>query len=103
MSTLELLVKARALIAHPRAWTQGCSARLADGTECSAGKEGACQWCAFGALYVVGGGAFERGVAALNTVLGFNLARELIEWNDRATHTDVLATFDRAIALEPAS
>jgi hypothetical protein len=88
------LRKARALVA--RGWTQKAFARSKTGREVSEyGKSAVC-WCAYAAIEVVRGQADAANVLrkAANTEF-------IIGWNDapERTQAEVLAAFDKAIAL----
>ncbi len=43
-------MKVRELLSGPEKWTQGWSARQADGTECNSTMDGAVCWCLYGAI-----------------------------------------------------
>jgi hypothetical protein len=109
MTTAEILSQARDLISEPACWNQGCAARDANGREIEAPDDGveaaqhedAVMWCAGGAIMWVAGDdyasaqyLFERANEIQSVRIG--------PWNDRATHADVLAAFDRAIAVASA-
>jgi hypothetical protein len=95
---VKALVEARAMVAM--GWTQGVYARDADGNDiedCDDTRDAAC-WCASGALHLSGGtfGSHARSalVAAIET-------SDIAGWNDDPARTqeEVLAAFDKAIAL----
>jgi len=82
--TSRKLRKARELISDPKKWGKG-----------SYEKDG--RYCALGAVYACGGGAYDLDDAAL--CLGGYLG-SAISFNDTHSHDDVLALFDWAIAFE---
>jgi hypothetical protein len=95
MTTVERLRAARELLSDPARWCRsGGYARNAFGSECSAEDPNATSWCALGALRKFDGDPFflARALGVWGT--------GLVIWNDcQATHTDLLAAFDRAIEL----
>ena len=104
MTTREVLVKARELIASPERWTKGSYAVDAGGYGVDPTDLEACAWCLDGALYRVTTGAdasfrsheylaARDAVAAVPEVDGVP-----IDFNERHTHAQVLAAFDKAIA-----
>lgn len=103
MTPLQLLKKARALLAKPKAWIQGSEARTANGTSVCATTRGAIRFCALGALYKAEGvnpmDSGDRDVArwALRRAVKND---HLVSWNDapRRTHAQILKGFDKAIA-----
>lgn len=87
---LKCLVKARTLIADPAKWGHG-----------KRGKDRG--WNTFEAAEAIEEwpNLTERrkAFAALGKAAGLdNKWGELVEWNDRSTHAEVLAAFDKAIA-----
>ena len=103
--TADILRKARAVIEKPENWTKGTFARSAKGNPVSAVGRAACAWCAVGAV---------RRVTGYDQILFSRVGRALsyasdgpsiVTINDspKATHADVLALFDRAIAAEEAA
>ena len=90
MTTKELLISARELIADPRAWIQGTYSVFMVGT-------GQACYCGFGALHAVARPTSCESDARrrLNAVTG----GDFMTWQDepRRTHGEVLAAFDRAI------
>lgn len=99
MSILEILQKARALIADPEHWTRGVSARTRHGIPCTVGEGHS--FCAIGALDRAMAGV----VWSLDQEFPHDILRKAIgtlgiaDWNDRSNHVDVLAGFDKAIEL----
>jgi len=100
----EVLIKARAVLAKPEAWTRGWYARAADGRKVPANSEAATCWCMAGAVKRAAG---PDATEALLNGAEFALAREtrtkyLDTFNDnpRHSHADILRVFDRALAAE---
>lgn len=98
MTTLELLTRARGIVA--RAWTKGYYAYNSGGRTCMAMAEDAVRWCAAGALDRAGG-TYPTGLDAVEYLVkampaGFT---DIPDYNDQPTTTqaDVVAWFDRAI------
>ncbi|PZO78472.1 MAG: hypothetical protein DI629_12305 [Mesorhizobium amorphae] len=100
MTTHEVLVKARELIATPENWTQQAYARAEDGFELGQGFDArACKWCALGAIEAVTGCEIDDGIAwEAQVVLNRFAGMAPDGFNDRHTHADVLSLYDRAIA-----
>ena len=122
MTTRELLLKAREIIAKPEHWSKGANCRDADGEPCHPSDDSkAVSWCLYGAVDRIGLLLPEEGDEALaraHTVAcraltgvierrkrgmlgrqytgpaGFNDAPE-------TTHDDVLAVLDEAIEEAP--
>ena len=96
----QIVERARALVAAPQTWTQGEFARNAGGEPVSWRSPEAVQFCLWGALnraaYEMTGdrygsvGLADRAAAALRRGVP-SLSRA----NDRGTHADVLALFDK--------
>jgi len=101
VTTLEILVKARELIAEPERWTQGAFARDEHGFSryvCPGEFDYTC-YCASGALRAAGGYTTHPAYNAIHTG-----GPAVCVWNDAPgrTHAEVLAAFDAAIATERA-
>ena len=107
MTTKEVLVKARALIA--KGWTQGVFARDKNGWRVKPNDLRACQWCATGALLsaakiphnLYGGEEIVKINRILNPIISYYGDYEGIgTFNDaeETTQADVLDVFDKAIA-----
>ncbi len=102
MQPLEILTKAQELIRDPVNWARGEMARDAQGLRTPAWSHDACSWCALGSLTKIAADG-----AAPSPTLGqaVNLLTEAVGWaspasvNDRKTHADVMAMFDRAKEL----
>lgn len=99
MSTLTVLVRARALIEKPEAWTKEAMARDVRQAVVRTGADAAACFCLAGALYKVS----ERDSCGFNEALDLLTAdcgvAGAVYFNDAPTtsHSDVLALFDRAI------
>lgn len=102
MTTLQLLLKARALIADPAHWCQGSAAQTGDGFKCDFDAPYAARWCALGAIAKVCREQ-RKDWSPLAQVLTQTIGAggtTLISMNDNRTHQDVLALFDGAIERE---
>ena len=91
----KVLTKARDLISSPERWTQGASARSANGCPVRVSCPDAVSWCALGAIEKAAGNRNEwlDEMAKLRAVVGSSIIR----FNDFHTHAEVLAAFDKAI------
>ena len=105
MTTLEILRAARELISDPARWTQGAFARSFSGENLAYGNDPrATCWCAYGVLEKISGEKqfySAPGHTELNNSC-FTESEKLFSVpaiNDNGTHKDVLALYDRAIAL----
>jgi hypothetical protein len=92
------LEKARARIADPQDFTRSHSARSKTGAPCSPLQRSAVRWDASGALMWATG---RRSDCPGNALLveaagGF---RAFVELSTRGTHAEILALYDRAIAM----
>lgn len=95
MNVIDVLERARAIIADPKDWCRGDFHR--DGAR-----------CAMGAIMVAAPMTRVRGdklflgamIALQDTVCAMSKCRNIATFNDSHTHSDVLAAFDRAIAVE---
>ena len=97
MDTLEVLVKARGLLAKPESWIQGGLSETAAGDPVPIEDERAVCFCLDGALMVASGVMM---VTDAYRAMGFSSVAELWVWNDEEgrTHAEVLARLDEAIA-----
>ena len=103
--TADVLRKARALIEEPDHWIKvyGCTDRAGNPVE--AYSEAACCFCIWGALSHVTKNTFKaHELAALVTGHPYedkDYYTPWVDWNDapERTHSEVLAAFDKAIAL----
>mgnify|MGYP003404033147 CR=1 FL=1 len=97
MDTLEVLVKARGLLAKPESWIQGGLSETAAGDPVPIEDERAVCFCLDGALMVASGTVM---VPDAYLALGFPNVADVWDWNDddERTHAEVLARLDEAIA-----
>lgn len=107
MTTVKTILReARALIEDPARWTQGASARTADGRETFAACPDAVQWCAAGAVRKVSDFPGSANHARANALLGAQaraIGHTTPAVNDALGHTAVLQMFDAAIAAAEAA
>lgn len=103
MNTAEILRAARALIEKPEAWTQGRYCLDANGAVLSYGEQGGVKWCAAGALGAVNGGECPEEAWDLLQAAGGHWSVTGFNDNPDRTHAEVLAAFDKAIAIAEAS
>jgi hypothetical protein len=105
---VQVLREARELIAMPERWTQGTWARKANGDGVLATNPEACCFCAGGALLKSSSRGrkenrdlFDAAVRLLIAPLNGETWMDIAQFNDRVakSHDEVLALFDRAIAL----
>ena len=102
MTTIEILIKARAVISDRGRWTQNAEARALYGDSCDCESDAAVCWCAVGATGKVGGygpsAAADRALEG--TLAAAGDGREVVTFNDDPTtaHSMVLDLFDRTIA-----
>ena len=100
MDMLKIIKDARNLIAKPENWTQGVCARDIDGNEIGIDSPRAVCWCSLGALEKVGedvaGVEWYVLLHFLEKEIGFG---HVATFNDSHTHEEVLAMFDKAIAI----
>lgn len=102
-STLEILVAARALIEQPENWIQRIPTATRDGWPVGPGDRDAARFCAMGAITRAGLYCAHCAGASLELALPPGAPASVAAFNDLSTHADVLALFDRAIALERAA
>jgi hypothetical protein len=102
--TVRILREARALV--EKGWTQGARARMANGIAIDPGDPNAACWCPFGAIEK----AEVTSAFCVATGEPMKLLKSAVgdwppKWNDRhgRTQAEVLAAFDRAIALAEAA
>ena len=112
MNSLDILTKARDLIADPDNWTQGEEARDKYCFAVSPDSPEACRWCATGALLCVANSDPDILATSYKRALGrlTDCAHELmsghrnpyqcpiISLNDKDGHEQIMLAFDRAIA-----
>lgn len=97
---VETLKEARALIAQ--GWTQGCAARDAEGNDVNSVDISAVSFCIYGACRRASVGRRKESYKLSTNALRDAGMINLSTWNDAPdrTQADVLALFDRAIAME---
>ena len=104
MQDIDVLKRARALIADSRCWTKSTFARNALGEPVPSKHPTACKWCGGGAIKAIStSDCAERDGCRrhLEAALSSQWAnRTFAQFNDapETTHADVLACYDRAIA-----
>ena len=98
MKPIDVLIKARALIALPASWCQDVSALDARGNFVRANDLRARRFSSTGAIDAVTEDADLRHAAknALRAVIGGHVDNH----NDRHTHAEVLLVFDKAISAQ---
>ena len=89
------LIKAKALIANPENWTQGCMSRNAGDMFVNVNDPTACKFCALGALSKVG--ASDEAYRKLAEVAFNSGFSGVVALNDHGLHEDVMEMFDKAI------
>ena len=104
MKPSELLIKAQAVIADPRRWTQDVYAKDAEGQDSApCGPDAVC-WCSLGALHAVAHEentyntrfAATRYLARVSAECGYS---DVSDFNDNSSHEIVMKAWDRAIKL----
>jgi hypothetical protein len=99
-AVLDILKRARARIADPEHWTQGEEARDAAGRPTDEGGPDAVRRCAFAAIWVEEKpGELPEGNRPWEVLQALAAPQCLSTFNDTHSHAEVLALFDRAIAL----
>lgn len=98
MNTLEILKAGRELISDPARWTQATSARTADGEPCNSFSKRAASFCSLTAVDHAAGDSSDGSHCAAVKALQIAARGSIVEFNDRHTHAEVLAAWDRAIA-----
>ena len=104
MKPSELLIKAKAVIADPKHWTQGCYAKDAEGQSVGSTKSDAVCWCSVGAAEKV---TCEENahIARFAAMQYLSEASEkfgysnIPEFNDNSSHEIVMKAWDEAIKL----
>lgn len=101
MTSTEILIKARELIADPAHWTQGELARNDVGAyRHPLALEAVC-FCSIGALERAANGEYDDAYYQARARLRGTLNRCIASFNDTHTHAQVLAKFDEAINHAP--
>jgi len=102
----ERMVLARGLISDPAKWTKGAFARTREDRVCGVRTVGAVKFCMSGAMGQIGSLHDDLHAEAIKVVMEAMDAqgtdqRFVSNWNDapERTHEEVLAMFDKAIAL----
>lgn len=101
-AVLDVLKKARELIGDPSRWTQGLSARNANGGFVGVRSPDAICWCVGGAIEYVGGtcpAAFTLLDQAAVEMTNDKGIYPYLFVNDKMGHADVMRMLDRAIEL----
>lgn len=102
MNTLEVLKAGRKLISDPRKWTQDTYARDSDGL-CVSGEDAAAVcFCSIGAVQHVTGKCHNIETEKVCEILSEAAGMHIAYYNDKHSHEDVLAVWDRAIAAKEA-
>jgi hypothetical protein len=108
-TTAELLREARAVIADPKRWTKGCTARDENGRPAIPGGTRAVSFCAIGAVVSVCT-AYPVALHPARNLMAHYLDRAACQlsgddemstegFNDDNDHDDVMAMFDLAIEM----
>lgn len=103
--TLEVLIKAREIIADPKRWTQGWYAKDCDGVMTDSMNADAVCWCSMGALTKAAHAIDNREAKYLATRVLADVidqkfvAYSVLDYNDHHSHEEVLQMFDKAIEL----
>ena len=116
LNPIEVLKTARERIANPDNWLQGDLALTADDEGTYETSPYAAKFCSLGAIYADGRGYGYKSAVTLaeaietlhNTGLGYHRTRPtefVAGWNDKPKrkHSEVLAAFDLAIAMQEAA
>lgn len=100
LSVADVLERAAELIEPEGAWTQGWSARTADGVVCYSLASQAARWCIGGAIVKANGADDELAIRAF-TVLDGVIVGEVSRWNDapERTQAEAVAKLREAAAL----
>lgn len=108
--TINLLRRGRARIAKPETWTKGFTARDAKGFQIHPTDSAAVRWCAAGAVIASISSEenperlYESACDGWGELEVRTPEKKLGSYNDRSTHAEVIALFDRTIAeLEAAN
>ena len=104
MKPSELLIKAQAVIADPRRWTQDVYAKDAEGQVTKTLSPDAACWCSLGALEKV---AHEENTYSTRSAAAGYLSKVsdeggysgIPDFNDNSSHETVMKAWDKAIKL----
>ena len=104
MKPSELLVKAKAVIADPKHWTQGWYAKDAEGKSVGPRNPDAVCWCSLGALDKVAHEENANGACLAATEYLVVVSDEcgyssISDFNDNLSHEAVMRKWDEAIKL----
>jgi len=101
MTVTENLIAAKKLIEKEENWTTGHYAVDDHGYDCTVLHKGATRFCSIGAVgRITGGNDCEKELAMLTkAVLEIPDGYAIHIFNDARTHAEVMAVWDRAIAL----
>lgn len=106
MNTLETITKTRELLADPARWTKNCFAKDEDGLSVAFDSKRATCWCLAGGIAKVTGAdtPFDDGLERVFEEIGLTVNNSVVQFNDFATHEQVVAALDETIArLQAAS
>ncbi len=99
MTIKQTLIDAKALITDPDKWTQGVSARKANGEAVGSQHKEACQFCALGAVRRAHPPfkGFTQTVDVLEAAAVKLGSQDVVDLNDHSDHPRVMEMFDLAI------
>lgn len=98
MKISDQLKAAKAIIASPSKWLQGAYAKDANGFACRGDNPQATCFCSLGALQAVNNCYSDAPSQPAISVLKQFMGGDVPEFNDSATHEQVMEAFDKAIA-----
>lgn len=103
---VEALKQGKSLISKPETWTQGAFARHKDGHPVPEFSCNAASWCSLGALAKAACAdddtenyTFNAAATLLRRALKMGAVTDLAKFNDTHTHAEVMAMWDKAIAI----
>ena len=104
MKPSELLIKAKAVIADPKHWTQGQYAKDVKGYSTGPSTPDAVCWCSLGALHAVAHEEHTYDARFAATRYLSDVAAEcgyigIPDFNDNSSHEAVMKAWDKAIKL----
>lgn len=98
MNSLEHdLVEVKNLLSDPRNWVKNDFAVNYGSYTCDARADDACRWCVVGAIYKVAQYDDTKAETLERIIKDANHINDLIEYNDGATHLEIMLVLDRAI------